>query len=232
VAEFSSSGTLLSSTGGYTGGGNYGALGHLALDNNGDLLAVDLGYNDLEQLKTTSPTDTWVDSWYGYAFRDVAVASSATPYTFYSFSYSNSVVTKGNPVARSYTSVTGSRIGQALAADGSGNVWVVGYSDSGNSGYLDGWSSIGTRLAPATTGFTGAGGGGESGNGLLSAGGGSNAGSAGVAADGSGNVWVLSAEAGSGAGQPMQIVEFVGLVAPVQTPVAAALKNNTLGQKP
>jgi hypothetical protein len=47
----------------------------------------------------------------------------------------------------------------------------------------------------------------------------------GIAVDGSGNLWVASVDGNS-------ITEFIGVAAPVLTPVAVGVANNTLGTRP
>jgi sugar lactone lactonase YvrE len=92
---------------------------------------------------------------------------------------------------------------ECLAIDGVGNVWVA--NSLGNS--LSEFSNSGAVLSPS--GFTGA----EVDE------------PDGIAIDGSGDVWVTNAA-------DSVLVEFVGAAAPVVTPMALAVKNNTLGARP
>ncbi|HEY4378795.1 MAG TPA: hypothetical protein VGN01_00525 [Acidobacteriaceae bacterium] len=97
----------------------------------------------------------------------------------------------------------------AIAIDGANNVWVA---DSGS--LVSELSSTGAAVSP-TTGY-----------------GGQNWGSpGGIAIDGSGNVWFpISLAPGGSMGTT--VVEMVGAGTPVVTPLAAGVKNNTLGTRP
>jgi streptogramin lyase len=90
-----------------------------------------------------------------------------------------------------------------IAVDGLGNVWVT--NEQGSS--ISEFSPSGTALSPANDGY------------FLPSG---TPGA--VAVDGSGNVWVATGTSG--------VTEFVGLGSPVVTPLAAGVKNNTLGTRP
>ena len=92
---------------------------------------------------------------------------------------------------------------KAIAVDGLGGVWVT--------------NSIGSyTLTP----FTNAGA--VIGNGYLDA---NLAGAGSVAIDASGNVWVASSGTST-------ISQFIGVAAPVVTPVAAAVSGGLVGQRP
>ncbi len=99
-------------------------------------------------------------------------------------------------------------VGLGMAIDGAGQVWIV----SNNMGYgsITEFSNAGVMLSPST-GFTGIG--------LYQP--------SSIAVDGSGNVWVPG-------GVPYYIgtTVFIGAAAPVVTPLAAGVKNNTLGTRP
>jgi hypothetical protein len=98
---------------------------------------------------------------------------------------------------------------QAIVIDGANNVWVA---DSGS--VVSELSSTGAAISP-TTGY-----------------GSQNWGSpGGIAVDGSGNVWIpinLAPDSSLGT----SVVEMVGAGTPVVTPLAAGVKNNTLGTRP
>jgi len=95
---------------------------------------------------------------------------------------------------------------QGLAVDGLGNVWVA---DNGGNSVTE-LNNSGVALSP-TKGFIGGG----------------MSGPFSVAVDGSGNVWVSNNTTGSNS-----VTEIVGAAAPVVTPLALAVKNNTLGARP
>ncbi|MGA1981003.1 MAG: PKD domain-containing protein [Acidobacteriaceae bacterium] len=142
----------------------------------------------------------------------------------------------------------GLNVPDGIAIDGLGNVWVV---NAGNSA-LSKFSNSGVALSPAT-GFTGGGmyrpeclaidGSGRvwvanslgnslsefsNAGGVLAASGLTGAGvdePDGIAIDGSGNIWLTNAA-------DSVLVEFVGAATPVVTPLAAAVKSDTLGVRP
>jgi sugar lactone lactonase YvrE len=95
---------------------------------------------------------------------------------------------------------------QGIAIDGSGNVWVARRAETVSE------LSNGGALIPPQGVYTG-----EVFMGYEGVGG--------IAIDGSGNVWLTNTYERS-------ITEFVGLAAPVMTPLVNALKNNKLGQRP
>jgi DNA-binding beta-propeller fold protein YncE len=92
---------------------------------------------------------------------------------------------------------------ECLAIDGSGRVWVA--NSLGNS--LSEFSNTGAVMTPS--GLTGAGVDEPDG----------------IAIDGSGNIWLTNAA-------DSVLVEFVGAATGVVTPLAAAVKSNTLGARP
>ena len=91
-----------------------------------------------------------------------------------------------------------------IAVDSSGNIWVTNFDGASVSEF----SSSGAAISPST-GYTG--------GGLKEP--------YGIAIDGSGNVWVANSRASS-------VSELAGAAAPVVTPLATAVKNNKLGQRP
>jgi hypothetical protein len=93
-----------------------------------------------------------------------------------------------------------------LAVDGASNVWLSNCCSS-----VSEFSNAGVPITPSTGyqltyPFNGAG----------------------IAVDGSGNVWI----ADEGGSFSADIAELVGAAAPVVTPLATAVKNNKLGQRP
>lgn len=143
--------------------------------------------------------------------------SSATTLTGIAIDASGNVWTTGSnlvaEISSSGTTIspsTGYRGGglsvpQGIAIDGLGNAWIINRYLG-----LSEFSSTGTALSPTTT--------------IL--GSSTYGGSYALAIDSSGNIWVTN-QAGS-----CSIVEFIGIAAPVVTPIAAAVKNNTLGTRP
>jgi hypothetical protein len=102
-----------------------------------------------------------------------------------------------------------------LAVDGAGNVWVTNLK-AAPAGYMVEFSST-CQVLSGSTGF-----GGGTGS-LISD-------PRSVAIDSSGNVWVANNVTGTSASTT--VVEIVGAAAPTVTPLALALKNNKVGQRP
>jgi hypothetical protein len=95
--------------------------------------------------------------------------------------------------------------------DGAGNVWVT----NNGTGTVAEFNSAGTALSPGS-GYAHAG---------LSK-------SNGITLDPSGNVWIADNVTTAGATNANSVFEIVGAAAPTVTPIALALKNNAIGQKP
>jgi Chitobiase/beta-hexosaminidase C-terminal domain len=135
-----------------------------------------------------------------------------------------------------------------LALDGAGNLWGASYAaaafgdtlSSVPSYLVELSSSTGSLLSPSGTniyGYTGTGGGGETQPILANV---SESSLyppiAGIAVDGSGNIWVANNSLAyptydvNPPGQ--QLVEFIGLAAPVYTPAAAGLQAGAIGIRP
>jgi hypothetical protein len=107
-----------------------------------------------------------------------------------------------------------------VAVDGAGNVWTT--NKNASPGTVTEVNSAGTILSPVAvspnltpTGFQHAG--------IASA--------LGITIDASGNVWVADNVAAGGT-DGNTVFEIVGSAAPTVTPIALALKNNAVGQKP
>jgi hypothetical protein len=94
-------------------------------------------------------------------------------------------------------------VGGDIALDGDGNAWVV-------NGALAEFSNSGEPISPSN-GYK-----------ILIV---PNS----ISPDGSGNLWVRG---GKGANLTDTLVEMIGASAPVVTPIAAGVKNNTLGSRP
>jgi hypothetical protein len=130
-----------------------------------------------------------------------------------------------------------------LALDGAGNIWSASYSaafdvDTTTPSYLVEMNSSGMILSPSAAnvyGYTGTGGGGET-QPILENAQFSLPAFSGIAVDGSGNIWIANnqvAFAGADVNPPgQQLVEFIGIAAPVVTPTSLALKNGQLGTRP
>jgi streptogramin lyase len=139
------------------------------------------------------------------------VAIDSTAHVWVSNSGNNSV-TELNSTGTAVANYTGGGLlsPQGLAVDGLGNVWVANNllttGKPGNS--VTELNNSGAAFSPST-GFIG---------GAMSS-------PFSLAIDGSGNVWVSNNSSNS-------VTEIVGAAAPVVTPLALAVKNNTLGKRP
>ena len=98
-------------------------------------------------------------------------------------------------------------VGGGLSAPGSVSIDGAGNVWASNASSISEFSNAGVALTPAT-GFEG-----------------SLANASALAIDSSGDVWVANNAAN-------KVTEFVGVAAPVATPLAVAVKNNTLGTRP
>ena len=244
LMEFSNAGDLLSPLGGYTGGGLSLPFGvavdgsdNIWVNNRGGLWSLSKFANDGTPL---SPASGFSGGGLNQPFDAIAIdsdgnvwsMSNGTPACLVEFSNS------GSPISPSSGYTGGGLVfSYNLGIDASGDVWVPGG--------LSEFSKTGIPLSPAS-GY-GAGGGSRflavdgAGHIWLPGGELSNSGvnistpigyplpgaaaPAGIAVDPSGNVWVADESTSS-------LYEVVGAAAPVMTPLAAAVKNGKLGQRP
>jgi hypothetical protein len=251
VSEVNNAGTLLASNNGnYT----YNTMGRAAFDLLGNLWAVDAADEALYQLSSAvgsegNLTQTYADG----AQYDVVSDGNGNVFTV-DASSAGSITRQSAASAKitnyHYPLPSGAQGITALAVDGGGNIWGAAYSGGAGanttiSSYLVEFSSAGALLSPSaiskgTYGYTGTGGGTETQTILTNSGLGLSVGNhqipmTGIAVDGSGNIWVANAtvmNSCSGASCAEQLVEFVGLAAPVVTPTSVALQNYALGTKP
>jgi hypothetical protein len=144
-------------------------------------------------------------------------------------------------ILASYPIQTGRGCGNQMVMDGANHIFTI--TGSPSPGIVDEFtvtSSGITPVSPVTTGYTGTSSG-ESptinpdpnapirinnGSGV------STAGVAGAGIDGSGNLWVLNADTGTTSSRGNVLVEYVGIAAPVVTPMSVALANGQVGVRP
>lgn len=135
---------------------------------------------------------------------------------------------------------------EQIVIDGKGHLWSMVWPQDGSVtlgaySYLIEMSSGGALLSPSLSGsvygYTGAGGGGETQPILANYANGFKPSS--VAIDSAGNLWTtnltLPSSGATGYSQSLigqQLVEFVGIAAPVTTPVVNAYTNNAVGLRP
>jgi hypothetical protein len=117
-----------------------------------------------------------------------------------------------SPVGSGYSGggTGGGTFPRAIALDGANNVWVANF---GSGGSLSEFNSSGTALTPSSGLGTS--------SGMTSP--------VTLAIDGSGNLWTGNNVPGGGAGT---ITEFIGLAAPVITPLPRALATSQLATEP
>jgi hypothetical protein len=251
LGKFNNSGTLLSPSGGYTGLGLSGATS-VAMDASSNAWVGDTGAGNVVKV---SSSGTLSGTFTGTGISQpgpVAIDASGNAWVA---DLSSGAIVKLSPTGTptSYTAATLSTP-TGIAIDHSGNVWVsnsssvaeissagtlvspaAGYSNSSTTNLLgvaiDGagnaWvagatsiaeiSSTGTILS-GSTGFTAS-------NNVKS-----------IAVDASGNVWTnyvaCSYSFLYGTSCSVSYQEVVGAAAPVVTPLAVGVKNNTLGTRP
>jgi streptogramin lyase len=254
VTEYSATGTAMSGTNGFTGCNMSGPKG-IAIDGSNNVWIPDAGHNDVCELSNAGVVvstpgtgftggglnnpdaiaidgggNVWVANFAGGGsvskFSSAgAVLSGANGYTGSGLHDANGVATDKNGSAwitnlspSSVTEISTSGVlvsgtngytsgalssPVGVAVDGLGNVWVA--NQSGNT--VTEFSNA-AAVVSGSTGYGGA-------TGTAS----------GIAIDGSGNVWVGNSTQGS-------VTVYIGAATPVVTPLAVAVKNNTVGARP
>lgn len=210
VSKFSNGGTPISSPSGYRGGGIAGPVA-IAVDASGAVWVTNTKGSPTSVSKLTSagqaisPVTGYIGGGIKSPF-SIALDHGGNAWiaNFAGNSVSRLSAT-GDPISPSngYTG-GGLSLPFSIAVDGGGNIWVA---NSGAFSVTE-LSSSGVPLSPPT-GFQG---------GLIN-------GPQALAVDGSGNVWVANSD-------DITVTEFVGASVPVVTPIAAGVKNNTLGMRP
>ena len=145
----------------------------------------------------------------------------------------------GSTLASNGFSVSNGRCGALLTVDGAGNLWSFSTINSGNSYVLDEVAPPASAGGSATQitpdgGYSGSSAQEVTATGLNTLNGIAGVGNGGIAIDGSGNLWFLNGavDDNGGAVPANALVEFVGLAAPVQTPIAQANATGAIGVKP
>jgi hypothetical protein len=206
-----STGAAISGATGYKGGG-VNTPSSIAVDGSGNVW--DANYNSTVS-KLNGSTGAGISSTSGYAgfYGPLAIDGTGNVWQ------AGGTVLKLSGTTGAAISPAGGYSGggissgaNAIAIDGVGNVWVGNYNYSSvtftftsNLSELNG--SNGAAISPATA-FTGGG-----------------IANPQLAIDGSGDVWSANFDNNS-------VTEFVGLAAPVVTPLSVGVKNNTLGTRP
>jgi hypothetical protein len=247
VDKYDNTGNRLSPTAGWPTG--FSAIGQvqnttLAFDSQAHLWAESNdGLGDLNELDTTNGNILF-DPYYnpGGILSPVAADSTGHLYGCGSLSGKSKLdVQSGASMSTTNTLplTTGRGCGGQMAIDGLGNIFAI--TGGTSAGLIDEFTTAGVLISPSAKGYTGTSSGeaptinpnpldtpkptysgGVAGNGV-----------AGAALDGSGNLWVLNADTGKNAATTANVlVEYVGIGAPVVTPPALGLANQTLGKRP
>jgi streptogramin lyase len=198
VAKFSNDGTELSPSNGYTGGGAFFFPVTVAIDaNNTPWIASQDG-----NATHLSSTGTLINTVTCCAYPN-GIAIDATGDAWVADHHADAVarIAGTSGMVLSITTKTGGlNDPYSLAADGAGNIWVVNNTDAGTLTEIGGSASasVGTALSPSF------------GYGLDAA----MQSPYGIAIDASGNLWVSSFI-------DSRLVRFLGLAAPVKTPLTS-----------
>jgi hypothetical protein len=213
VTKFSSTGSPLSGSSGFTGSSNMTGLLGIAIDGSGSAWLPD-GSSPANIVKLSSTgavlsgTTGYTSSGFANLPRGIAVDGSGNAWVPSATSSTTAPVSSPNPPSLfelsnsgTFLSPSGGDIGAGIVApyfgvalDGAGSVWVA------NTNYsVSEFTNAGAAVSPST-GYTG----GQQGFGW------------GIAIDGSGDTWVANYDKGS-------ITELIGSATPVITPICAGL---------
>jgi streptogramin lyase len=194
----------------FTGRG-LNAPGGIAIDDNGNAWIANSGGGTVTELTSSGAAVSGSPYSVGsqYAPAGIAIDNSGDAWTtIYNYNKvaelsSSGVTATGSPF------IGGGLNGPSgIAIDGTGNAWIVNATASTSNYVVTEFSNTGTLLSGT--------------NGLAASG---LNGPRGVAVDGSGNVWIANYSGSS-------VTEVVGAGTPVITPLAVAVKNNSLGSQP
>ncbi len=198
LSKFDSSGTAITVSTGYTGGGMSDPQG-IAIDTSGNVWVTDIYPNGISEFNSSGSAVSGSPFTGGGLNMPSGIAIDGSGNLWVSNNISAGSLSEFNSsgTAISGSAFTGGGLDYpgGIAIDGAGNVWAA---NDGN-GSLSEFNPSGTAIS-GSSGFQG---------GLESP--------IGIAIDGSGNIWV------SNAWPTNTIVEFVGVAAPVVTPMVANL---------
>jgi len=205
LSKFSSTGTAISPSTGYTGGG-LNAPYSIAIDGSGNTWIANIDGASVSKFSTTGTALSSSSGYTGAGLdspKSIAIDSSGNAWIANDNGNNVSNFSSTGTAISPSTGYTGGGLEfpYAIAIDGSGNAWIANfYGDGtyyGNS--VSNFSSTGTAISPPT-GYTG--------------GGLSNPSS--IAIDGSGNAWIADY-------YNSRVSEIIGVAAPVITPICAGL---------
>jgi hypothetical protein len=224
-----------------------GSLSYTAFDSNGGLwaagFATNSGVADVYQLSTTDGSISYdaFPSSPNYANTSLVADGAGNIYGC-DPTAAHLDVFNAAALVNSYPISTTRGCGTQLVLDGQGHLFAVASSSALPPSYqavatIDEFTTGGTVLSPGTTGYTGTSAAEpptlnpDSSFGLIPTG-------VGAAIDGSGNLWVINAttsgtDLGTFALLPGNVlIEYIGIGAPVLTPIPLALTNGLLGARP
>jgi hypothetical protein len=203
LVELSSSGTVLSGAGGFTGGGINGPLG-VAVDTAGHIWTANSGTWTISEFNLNGTPVSPSGGYTGGGLNDpyaIVVGNGPLIWTANENDSSWSQFSDTGTANSGSSGYSGDGVANpfSLAFDGAGNLWIP----SGN-GTLEEFASSGPLSGSTgfSDGYTGK--------------------YVGLAIDGSGNVWVVRPN-GTGGASTGSLTEFVGAAAPVVTPIVANL---------
>lgn len=207
VSEFSSTGVAQSNSPITTGGLN-NPMG-VAVDGSGNVWVANSGIAGISEFSSAGIANANSPIGTGYTIYPNAIAIDSSGGVWVTTTYSSSIGKLSNG-STTISVLTGGGLSapNAIAIDGAGNVWVTNSAPYNSGSYgISEFNSSGTAI----TGASGYLGGPNTGFALRPPGG--------IAVDGSGNLWVANWVRNGGD----YISEFVGVAAPVITPIVAGL---------
>jgi hypothetical protein len=247
VTELSATGTVMSPTGGYTVCNLSGPKG-IAIDGSNNAWIPDYGHNDVCELSNAGAVLSGGTGYTGGGLNNpdaIAIDGAGNAWVA---NYSGGSVTKFSNAGVLLSGSNGYTGGglhepESVAIDKNGNAWIPDLTPFNiteiSSGMPVAWNplSLNSPVSVAIDGLDNVWVANQSGNtvteysngGIVVSGstgyGGATGAASGIAVDGSGDVWV-----GNNTGN--SVTEYVGAGAPVVTPLAVAVKNNTVGKQP
>lgn len=206
VSKFTNAGGAVSGSGGYGTGMEINTA--IAIDTLGNVWTTDLNFGSLDEVSSTGTLKSGFTG-YGSFNNPTALAFDSANHVWVATHGSNvKVLTDTGTAVGTYTG-GGLGLSQGIAIDGANNAWIVNRVSSATSpGLLSEFTNGGTALT-SSTGYTS--------STMLNP----NA----IAIDESGDVWVTN-------NNNSTVSEFIGAAAPVMTPLAVAVSNAMLGQRP
>jgi len=129
-------------------------------------------------------------------------------------------------IVSTFTQANGRACGDsAMAIDGQNNIFALNYSTTAGAEVLDEFTTQGSPVSPSDGGYSAASP--EEGDVLNN-----HYLAAPIKIDGSGNIWAINSATQNVNGTGNVLVEFVGLAAPVVTPLSLALTNAQMASRP